>query len=42
VQPGFLCEYLIVQPDIETAVRHAVIIGDDDVDALQAGIDRSR
>src|SRR5215472_6470677 len=40
VQAGFLRQNLIVQLDIEAALGHAVVVGSDDVDPLQAGVDR--
>src|SRR6516164_47725 len=42
VEAGLLRQDLIVQPDIEAALRHAEIVGKDDVDALEAGVDRGR
>src|SRR5215469_3622575 len=42
VQARFLRQDLIVQPDIEAALGHAVVVGSDDVDPLQARVDRRR
>ncbi len=42
VQASFLRQDLIVEPDIQPAGRHPEVFGDDDIDPLQAGVDRRR
>ena len=42
VQAGFLRQDRIVEADIEAALRHAEIVRRDDIDALEAAVDRRR
>ena len=39
VQPRFLAEDGVAQADVEPAFRHQEILGDDDIDALEAAVD---
>ncbi len=40
VQPRFLRQHRIAEADVEAALRHAEIIGRDDLDAIEAAVDR--